>query len=430
MTRVAVFVALLGVPLWARAQEPASSEVVVTDATEMQNINARYVVEDVEIAGIADESIDQLLRDELQALVGSRLDPARADELRRRLEAERPDYEVERRISRGTASGRIRLVFRFRRTERSRWIPFAPSRSKLIYHEDQGWSVALDVPVGGRRDHRFTLGLVRGNADDLIEEYSGYRLRVESRDAVTKRLGLSLEWSRLTQRWRRETLSRLDANPGIPRAYRSRTVVEPAVTFAFSPRLRLRAGASVSELEPLPEVPGPSLRASAAFASARFDRTWESESGPAHSVEAGYDWRAGLDALGSDLAYRRHVGHVRYELERGRNRVIAEFRVGGLTGTAPLFERFSLGDSSTLRGWNKYDIAPAGVDRLVHQSIEFRHRAFAYFLDVGYVWQTGADAPVRISTGVGFHGEHGFLTLGVPLNADDIEVAFMLGVRF
>ena len=430
MTRVAVFVALLGVPLSARAQEPASPEVAVTDATEMQNINARYVVEEVEIAGIAEESIDQPLRDELQALVGSRLDPSRADELRRRLEAERPDYEVDRRISRGSASGRIRLVFHFRRTERNRWIPFAPSRSKLIYHEAQGWSFALDVPVGGRRDHRFTLGLVRGNADDLIEEYSGYRLRVESREAVTKRLGLSLEWSRLTQRWRQHTLVQLDASPEIPRAYRSRTAIEPAVTFAVSPHVRLRAGASVSELDPLPDVPGPSRRANAAFASARFGQSWESGSSLTHSVEAGYEWRAGLGALRSDLAYRRHFARARYVLERGRNKVLAEFRAGGLTGAAPLFERFSLGDSSTLRGWNKYDITPAGADRLVHQSLEFRHRAFAYFLDVGSVWQAGADAPVRISTGVGFHGEHGFLTLGVPLNADDVEVAVMLGVRF
>ena len=31
---------------------------------------------------------------------------------------------------------------------------------------------------------------------------------------------------------------------------------------------------------------------------------------------------------------------------------------GVLTGTAPLFERFSLGNTTTLRGWNKYDLAP------------------------------------------------------------------------
>ncbi len=74
---------------------------------------------------------------------------------------------------------------------------------------------------------------------------------------------------------------------------------------------------------------------------------------------------------------------------------------GGITGDAPLFERFTLGDSETLRGWNKYDIAPAGGDRVVYSSIEYRYTGLALFLDVGSVWDANAERHVRVSTGFG-----------------------------
>src|SRR4030095_7966868 len=45
------------------------------------NINARYVVEGVELSGIPEEQIGRSLRDRLQALVGRRLDNEEADDL-------------------------------------------------------------------------------------------------------------------------------------------------------------------------------------------------------------------------------------------------------------------------------------------------------------------------------------------------------------
>ena len=71
---------------------------------------------------------------------------------------------------------------------------------------------------------------------------------------------------------------------------------------------------------------------------------------------------------------------------------------GGITGDAPLFERFTLGDSTTLRGWNKFDIAPAGGDRVFHQSLEYRYHGFGVFLDSGSVWNRNAEMRFRLST--------------------------------
>ena len=78
------------------------------DEDLVSNINARYTVEAVEIAGIPETRVSQALRDDLQALAGKQLDPDEAERLEDRLEAELPDFEVRRKISRGTQSGQIR----------------------------------------------------------------------------------------------------------------------------------------------------------------------------------------------------------------------------------------------------------------------------------------------------------------------------------
>lgn len=393
------------------------------------NINARYTVESVEIAGIPETEVSQGLRDDLQALVGNRLDPDEAERLDVRLEAELPGYEVKRRISRGTQSGRIRLIFELSEVEAPPWIRFASSRSKVVYHSKQGWSGVLDIPMGGPRNHRVALGLVFGNDDDLIEEYSGFRLRFESRKVATERLGLSVELSRFRQTWRPETASAVASDPRIPETYRSRLTVEPSVTFAFNPRVRVTAGVSVSELESLSRSPD-SQMASSAVASISYDQRWKHKSGFSQNVEASYELRAATTALESDLVFKRHLGRASYKYQRGKSIVTTAVSIGRLTGQAPLFERFSLGDSSTLRGWNKFDIAPAGGDRMFHHLLEYRYRSVAFFVDNGSVWEQDTDVRIRLATGFGFHGENGFVTLGFPLNANDLSATFMMGIRF
>ena len=99
------------------------------------NINARYIVEDADITGVSEEELTQALRDDLHALVGKRLDSGDADRLQERLKRDLPDYDVSRRIERGSEPGRIRLVYDARRRE-PRWLRFEPLRSNVIYHSD------------------------------------------------------------------------------------------------------------------------------------------------------------------------------------------------------------------------------------------------------------------------------------------------------
>jgi hypothetical protein len=68
---------------------------------------------------------------------------------------------------------------------------------------------------------------------------------------------------------------------------------------------------------------------------------------------------------------------------------------------------------------------------MVYQSVEYRYKRFAYFLDAGSVWSDGEEAEIRLATGVGLHSDHGFVTFGVPLNAGTLGGGtVMFGVRF
>ena len=391
-----------------------------------ENINARYIVESVEIEGAASD-VSQQLRDDLQQLVGKRLDSDEADKLKSRLASELPGRDIARRISKGTQPGTIRVVFEIVETP---WIPFIPTRSKLVYHATEGWSGVLDIPMSFPRNrYRFTVGVVMDNGDDLLEDYSGFRIGFESRVLGTEKLGARLEFSRFNQTWKDSTLTALALNPAIPEAYRARWTFEPTATFAINPSLRVDAGVSLSEMESLMHSPS-SQTANAWVVGIGADHNWRMSGDVRQKVEAAYRLRAAVDGLDSDLSYKRHFGQGRYQYDYGRSTAIASVSLGYISGAAPLFERFSLGDTTTLRGWNKYDLAPAGGDRMFHTSVEYRYSYIAAFFDTGSVWDRGTDSKIRYSTGFGVHSDNFFLTLGFPLNADDTSATFMAGVRF
>jgi hypothetical protein len=391
------------------------------------NVNEKYIVEQADITGVPDAELTQELRDDLQALVGKRLDSGDADRLKDRLERELPRYEISRRIQRGGEVGRIRLVFEASKRELPQWLRFEPLRSNAIFHSEQGWGSYLDLGIGDR-NIRFTPIVAIDNSDDLVEEYSGWGLRFETRKLGTRRLGASLEWSWFEQDWRSATLDALALQPGIPGPYETRSTITPLLKFAFSPDLSVAAGVSISELEPLSPATG-SQMANAAVASIGYDRRWKDGSDAAHHVQASFGVRAGSRDLESDLDYRRYLGQGWYRYDFGRHHVLATGMAGGITGHAPLFERFTLGDSTTLRGWDKYDIAPAGADRMFHSSIEYRYTGVALFLDVGSVWDAGTERQVRASTGFGFHAGPAYVVVGFPLNTDNLTAIFMMGLR-
>ena len=233
--------------------------------------------------------------------------------------------------------------------EPPQWLRFEPLRANGLFHSEQGWGSYLDLGIGDR-NIRFTPIVAIDNADDLVEEYSGYGLRFETRKLGTRRLGASLEWSWFESglAWRHAGGARA-RSPRFQARTTTRSTITPLLKFAFSPDLSVAGGVSISELEPLSPATG-SQMANAAVASIGYDRRWKDDSDATHRVEASFGVRAGTRNLESDLAYKRYLGQGSYRYDFGRHHVQATGMAGRITGDAPLFERFTLGDSTTLAG--------------------------------------------------------------------------------
>ena len=417
------------------SQDPAGGARVVfvvaplLDRQREADINSRYVVEEVDLRGVPERDLNQALRDDLHGLEGRPLDSEEADRLETRLREALPDYEIRRRSVRGSQPGRIRLIYDAQRAEWTRWLRFEPIEMNTIFHSDQGWGANLPLSISGGDVHVNPIFAI-DNGDDLIEEYSGFALRVETRKLVTERLGAFIEWSTFDQTWRDPTLAALALDPGIPAPYRNRMTFTPLLKFAITQQVSVGGGVSITELDPLVESDNNSQMANAAIASVSFSERSRRGAGPRQDFEAAFTLRAGVAALQSDLVYERYIGEAQYLYRWPHHEVRVSGMAGGISGAAPLFERFTLGDSRTLRGWDKYDIAPAGGNRMFHASLEYQYRGFGMFVDAGSVWDKGADRRMRVSTGVTFNPGPVFFTVGFPINTDEFRAVFTMGFRF
>ena len=82
------------------------------------------------------------------------------------------------------------------------------------------------------------------------------------------------------------------------------------MTVALTPFVRVTGGASISELESLSNSPA-SQMASALMLRVDYDQRFY-QPRITQRVEASYELRSAIDALESDLIYKRHLGKVRY----------------------------------------------------------------------------------------------------------------------
>jgi outer membrane protein assembly factor BamA len=107
-----------------------------------------------------------------------------------------------------------------------------------------------------------------------------------------------------------------------------------------------------------------------------------------------------------------------------------------------MYERFSIGNAKTLRGWNKYEINPLGGDRMIYGSAGYRYKIITTFYDVGSVWDAGQDGTTRHSVGFRLgksgcknllmipHPECLSLTVGFPINGGNAKPSFIMGMGF
>lgn len=406
MRSVIILLALLG-----------TAPSVACNQQEMPNVNSRYTVETVELIPESMVRVSPSLHRDLQKLVGERLNLNALNALGRRIRQETNARDVMQKISKGTQPDHVRVVFEVVRRNEVIRVP-APL---LAYHSRQGWTGGVDasLPMGG---NRFTGGVV-SDGDRLTERFAGIRARFERPRLGTSRVGLRIDAESFHQQWDGATLRAADASdPGA--IYRTRRNVEPVLDFRVARPLTLSTGMSFQQLQQ--QFPAAKIQAANALVTTlRYQRHWEAFAS-SQRLDAGYDLRAATRTLASDYVYARHAWSSRYLLTRSRQSLSAEFLAGTMTGRTPLFERFVLGNTATLRGWNKFEIAPLGGNRVAHGSVEYRYRFLRAFYDTGAVWDDGEDAAVRHGAGVGLHAGPVLLSVAFPLRDGRAIPVFML----
>src|SRR5947209_8696023 len=75
------------------------------------NINSRYIIESVEIAGHSDGRISSFLRNDMHRLVGEKVDTESIDNLAKRIRKELHVSSVTHRLLRGDEPEHVKVVF-------------------------------------------------------------------------------------------------------------------------------------------------------------------------------------------------------------------------------------------------------------------------------------------------------------------------------
>ena len=397
------------------------------------NVNARYTVETVVVSGdgwstslTSDHDpqgkIPSSLRKEIAALVGKKLNPAALDDLAKQLRKEFHARTVEHHVLRGKNPDYVQVVFD---------IQLKPTRfdlsiPKMIYDARQGWSGAIEQTVSVHHNG-FTVGLV-SDGDDLAERYTGMVARYENNKVGSDRVHLRFQFENYHQQWNGNTLLAVASGDPTSAAYRTRQNFEPEITFTLAQPLTLTVGTSFERFQE--QFPAAHTEAANALISTlRYHRRLEGSENQ-HDLDAGYNLRAATKLLSSDFVYARHRWQFRYTLTHGKNVLMDDVSAGMITGRAPLYDRFLVGNSTTLRGWNKYDIDPTGGNRMVHNSVEYRYGAFQVFYDSGAVWDQTETATVRHSVGVGLRAGGFFAAVAFPVKEGRADPVFMVGMNY
>ncbi len=389
------------------------------------NVNSRYTVEKVSLVGVAEAAISEPLRAAMQKLVGQKFDQAAVGELAGQLRKELRDYHVEVKVRRGDEPEHVKIVFDAEHRPNRRFDIRQPIG--VVYYSDEGWSGAFDIAFDTHHNY-FSFGLT-STVDELLERNRGYELRYEHRRVGTDKLWVGVEFDAYHPSFEPPTQLAAEADPAIPEIYRRREDFAPSVSFLPVPALKLTGGLSLQTLDV--ESAAPHVERAYAFtADARYHERISAAGGYRHTISVEYSLRRATPSLESDYDYTRHLASADYTLSVGHHLFGGHARFGDIDGIAPLFERFLLGNSSTLRGWNKFDVAPAGGSRLAYGSLEYRYRPFQIFYDFGSVWDPPRTTPVRHSIGIAVATRGGaFFSVAFPVRLNDVTPVVMFGIR-
>ncbi len=437
MPRFTCFTVIPGLLLASAFALPAESQEFLHQADEA-NVNRQYMIETVSFAGVevgqtAPAKLPKRLRERLRSLVGQHCDTATLQELSAEIRREMHFRTVTQRLSRGSAPDMVRVNFDVVRRD----LFFDISLPKFLYHSKQGFSGEVDASTRVKQND-LSFGVV-SNGDELTERFTGFTARYDSAPfadiAGADRMRLGLTFEDYHVQWNEATLAALPGS-GL-NLYRSRWNVAPELVLKVAAPLTVSFGTSFTTLES--ESNGlPHQSANAGTFDIRFGRKIEGNR-VQHQIEGRYSLRVATHALGSTYAYTRHLVDAKYQATMGRHTLSDEFLGGaidghGADGRAPLFDRFVLGSSSTLLGWDRYQIDPLGGSRVVHNQVTYGYRigpgTVQAFYDAGMLWQSDRAPTLRHSLGCGYKQGVFMVATAFPVRDGRIEPVFMAGMNY
>ena len=400
------------------------------------NVNSRYTVESVAFTTQRHYRLSSSVIDEMHRLVGSKLNDEAVKRLAQRIRGELHVHDVTFKVARGGEPGSVKVLLEVDKGNTN----FDLSIPKFAYNSSQGWTTVSEATatIGA---NAVSFGLLT-DGDTLAERFSGLQAKYDRLSLANDRIRLGFEFDAYHEQYNQATLAALDnASPNTfsslgAGAYRSRMNFEPSATFVLAKPLTLTVGLSFEQLEPQLSA-ARSESANAVINTLRYHRRWTNSDATVQELDAGYNLRAATKSLGSDLGYTRHAVNARYGFKHDHQSVEVALVAGVILGRAPLFERFVLGNSGTLRGWNKYDIDPLGGNRVVHGSVTYGYHIMRVFYDAGAVWDRGQSPDPKHSVGVGISSGLGLfqkgaflLAVAFPIRQGRADPVFIAGMNF
>jgi outer membrane protein assembly factor BamA len=398
------------------------------------NVNSRYTIESINFVDHRDYKLSTSSLEEIRRLVGGKVSTEALDRLALRIRQELRAHDVTFKLARGAQPESVRVLIQVDRAGGS----FDASVPNLSYNSVLGFTGTgqLTSSIG---PNTFTFRMLR-DADNLVERMYGVQAKYERLAWANGRIRLGFEFDGYQNEYAPSTLLALasDSRPSSigAGAYGSRLNFEPSATFVIAAPLTYTVGLSFEQLNNLPSA-ARSESANAVVNTLRYHQRWATSGDNTQELDAGYSLRAATTLLGTNLPYTRHVAHLKYNYVSRTQSVEVTMIAGAIYGQAPLFERFALGDSTLLRGWNKYQLDPLGGNRLAYGSVTYGYHVMRVFYDAGSVWDQGKSPEAKESAGIGVSSGLGvlekgafLLALAFPLREGHMTPVVIAGMNF
>jgi hypothetical protein len=401
------------------------------NADPAENVNSRYTVESVELLGYAKSQLSRTVRDRIDKMVGTKYDTSALTGLVWKIREEVRAKHINVRVGRGLQPEHlaVRLEVEGRRDK-----SFDVTAPKFGYHSRQGFSGSLEGVINAG-SHLRLAGGYSNDADLLLERFQGFHGRAEVRLGNSP-VTMKFRYASLGQTWNPVVIDSAGT-----RRYGNREIFEPTAMVNLARGLSWTAGVSIQRLSSpgstavsnTPNMAAPQTEASNAVVNTlRYRRRLEGTGAHQQELEAGYDLRAATQVLSSDYKYNKHTVDAGYTFVAGKQELHLVALAGFLNGTAPLYDRYILGNAQTLRGYNKFDLAPMGARRIVHGSVDYRWRLLQVFYDTGAISEVNSASmsEVKHSLGCGLRKDNIQLAVAFPLRGARMDPVFLVGVNF